>query len=276
MMTSLKTLAPILLVLVLIGAVILLGLPNTQAAKLSPEPLTQVQQDGDEPVVVTVEVPVTVEVTRIVTVVVTPTFTPPPPTPDWREEDDDAYLGSPAAPVKVVEFSDFRCGFCRLFYHTTLVPLTQHYGDLIQFVYRDFPIFGIESINGALAAECAGDQGMFWEYHNLLFDNESLEEPQPLTPEVLEVFAAGLGLDLETWNECFIDPETWNEVYYDSDAAIRWGVTGTPTFFINGNILVGAQPIEVFLAVIDAELLALGIEPPPQPTLVSTETPTDG
>jgi protein-disulfide isomerase len=178
-MKTVKALAPIFLIPLLIGGVILMGLPNTEAVELPEESISQVQQEGDEPVVVTVEVPVTVEVTRIVTVVVTPTYTPLPPTPDWRDEDDDAFLGSPDAPVKVVEFSDFRCGFCRLFYHTTLQPLTQHYGDLIQFVYRDFPIFGAESINGALGAECAGDQGKFWEFHNMLFDNESLEEPSP-------------------------------------------------------------------------------------------------
>ncbi|HLA44393.1 MAG TPA: thioredoxin domain-containing protein, partial [Aggregatilineales bacterium] len=178
--------------------------------------------------------------------------------------DDDHFIGMENAPVKVVEFSDYRCGFCRRFYETTLKPLTDHYGDLIQFVYRDFPIFGEESINGAMAAECSGDQGKFWEYHNALFDEVALENARPLNRETLQEIAGSLELDVDTWSVCFDGEEVYNEVVIDAVTAQQWGVTGTPTFFINGKALVGAQPIEVFIQLIDAELMAQGIEPPAQ------------
>ena len=225
------------------------------------------RQEDDDPPVVTVEV--TREVTRIATVIVTPTFTPLPPTPTPLPPeitvDDDHFLGAEDAPVKVVEFSDYRCGFCRVFYHETLYQLNEHYGDAIQFVYRDYPIFGELSLNAAIAAECAGDQGAFWEFHNLVFDSQSLEQAPDLTQETLAVMAESLELDVEAWQVCFASREAYDEIVIDALSAQEWGVTGTPTFFINGKRMVGAQPLENFLTVIDAELTVLGIEPPARP-----------
>jgi protein-disulfide isomerase len=218
---------------------------------------------------------VTVEVTRLVTVIVTPTFTPLPPTstplPPEITVDDDPFLGSETAAVKVVEFSDYRCGFCRRFYDEMLFPLTEHYGDNIQFVYRDFPIFGEESLNGAIAAECAGDQDMFWAYHNAIFDNQLSDAPLPLIEETLVAMAETLELDVESWQACFDSDEAYDEVVVDALTAQNWEVTGTPTFFINGKRLVGAQPIENFFRFIDAELVAMGIEPPPHDEDESSE-----
>lgn len=271
MNTRIRAFLPFLLIPILLIGALMVGLPGaphrTQAEDAPAAPIiAPLQADDATPIVVTVEVPVTVEVTRIVTVIVTPTFTPLPPTPTPLPPDmtvdDDHFIGSADAPVKVVEFSDYRCGFCRRFYSQTLFTLTTHYGDLIQFVYRDFPIFGQESINGALAAECSGDQGKFWEYHNLLFDNEAREQPLPLVQEHLAQWALDLDLDLDAWTACFTSEAAYNEVVIDAITAQDWGVTGTPTFFINGKALVGAQPLEVFIQVIDRELTALGIEPP--------------
>ena len=272
MNSYLRTFLPFLLIPILIGGAIMVGLPTTQADQTAPSQPLPVAQDGGgddvEPtaVVVTVEVPVTVEVTRQVTVIVTPTFTPLPPTPTPITPidtiDDDPFLGSADAPVKVVEFSDYQCGFCARFYDTTLIPLTERYGDLIQFVYRDYPIFGDASVYGALSAECAGDQGKFWEYHNMIFDNSLAEQPLELSVENYEAWAVELELDMDEWNACLLDEATLEEVRNDAVTAQAWGVTGTPAFFINGKIYVGARPLETFIEVIDAELRLLGYEIP--------------
>jgi protein-disulfide isomerase len=164
--------------------------------------------------------------------------------------------------VKVVEFSDFQCGFCGRFYANTLEPLTTRYGDLIQFVYRDYPIFGEPSVLSGMAAECAGDQGQFWPYHSLIFDNSSLPAPLPLEYASFLTWAQQLELDTDQWATCMNDPATRQEIELDFAAGRTWGITGTPTFFINGQILVGAHPIETFIEFIDRELVALGIEPP--------------
>jgi protein-disulfide isomerase len=219
-----------------------------------------------------VTVQVTVEVTRVVTVVVTPTHTPVPTVPPAEiMVDDDPFLGAEDAPVKIVEFSDYRCGYCLAFYHETLFQLIDHYGDNIQFVYRDFPIFGEESVNGALAAECADDQDAFWLFHNAIFDNQALEEPLPLDEPTLLAMAESLELDIDTWQTCLASDEAYDEMVIDAVLAQNLGVRGTPAFFVNKQRLPGAQPLEAFMQVIDAELLALGIEPPPR----SQEEPSD-
>ena len=262
---KLRAFLPFLMIPVLIGAATLLGLPG---AKTSSTAITYAQ-DGDaaDPIVVTVEV--TREVTREVTVMVTPTFTPIPPTPTAIPNDiiidDDPFLGAADAPVKIVEFSDFQCGFCARFATQTLPLLNERYGDLIQFVYRDYPIFGDASVFAALATECANDQGKFWEYHNLIFENQASDEKLPLDLVTMTGWAERLELDVEEWNTCLESDDTFNEIVFDYQTGAGQGITGTPTFWVNGVKLVGAQPYEIFIQVIDEALVAEGIEPPPAP-----------
>ncbi|NJL93541.1 MAG: thioredoxin domain-containing protein, partial [Anaerolineae bacterium] len=178
--------------------------------------------------------------------------------------DDDPFLGSADAPIKMVEFSDFQCGFCARFAQTTLPELVDHYGDLVQFVYRDFPIFGDPSVFAALGAECAADQDpdAFWDYHNRLFENTATQDRRALDPDFLREIAADLDLDVVEWDTCFSAEETVNEIANDYVMAINLGISGTPAFYINDVFVSGAQPIEVFFQIIDAQLIALGIEPP--------------
>ncbi|MFP4324215.1 MAG: DsbA family protein, partial [Anaerolineales bacterium] len=144
-----------------------------------------------------------------------------------------------------------------------LGPLTERYGDLIQFVYRDYPIFGEESILGALAGECADEQGdYFWDFHDYIFDNQLTAQPEPISLPFLTVLAEDLELDIEEWTTCIQSDEAFEELRNDFTQGQSWGITGTPTFFINGERLVGAQPLEAFISIIDAELIAAGIEPP--------------
>lgn len=176
-----------------------------------------------------------------------------PPTVLEVSVDDDPAFGPEDAPITIVEFSDFRCGFCGRFHAQTYGPLMEQYEGLIRFVYRDFPVVGGE--RAALAAECVHDQGedLFWEYHDVLFANQ-----QSLTSdEALVSLAADLGVDTEALATCLADEVHADEVQKDFADGMALGVRGTPAFFINGRAVIGAQPLAVFQQIIDAELAAL-------------------
>jgi len=163
--------------------------------------------------------------------------------------DDDAFIGPADAPVTVVEFSDFACGYCRRFHLTTFGELLASYPGKIRFVYRDFPVLSEESYVAAMAAECAGEQGDFWGFHNALFEGEG-----GLGMSRYKQVAASLGLDAAALESCVTSNRFSDEVNADAKSAAEAGATGTPTFYINGLPLVGAQPLAQFKAVIDAEL----------------------
>lgn len=161
--------------------------------------------------------------------------------------DDDPALGPEDAPITIIEFSDFRCGYCRKFFQETLQELLDSYPDQIQFVYRDFPVVG--GFDAALAAQCAHEQGAFWEFHNLLFSGELT-----LGQSAYLQYAEDLGLDIGTMTECIEGERYADEVNADAQYAAALGVRGTPMFFVNGIPMVGAQPLANFLRVIDSEL----------------------
>lgn len=167
--------------------------------------------------------------------------------------DDDPFWGPVDAPVTIIEFSDFQCPYCGRFQQETYPRLQEMYGDRIRFVYRDFPILQLHpnAAISAQAANCANEQGNYWEYHNLLLTNQDQS-----TRSDLVRFATQLELDMNAFNECFDSGRYEQEVNDDVREGSAYGVQGTPTFFINGRPLVGAQPFEVFAAVIDEELAA--------------------
>lgn len=175
--------------------------------------------------------------------------------PDARVEvsaDDDPAHGPADAPVVMIEFSDFNCPYCGRFARETLPLLRENYEGRIRFVYRDYPILGDSSLQAAVAAECADDQGAFWGFHDLLFENQSR-----FNQEMFIGFAEQLELNVEQFTACQNDPAVRDEVIADYEEASRLRVGGTPTFFINGRRVVGAQPYEVFQGVIDEELAAV-------------------
>ena len=161
-------------------------------------------------------------------------------------------IGPENAPVVIVEFSDFNCQYCGLFARTTYPVLMSKYSKEIRFVYRHAPLGPASSVEAAQASMCAYDQDYFWEYHDALFENQD-----KLGAELYTEIAIGLELDLPTFNACLENDDYMDLVETGLDFALKTGVRGTPTFFINGLALVGAQPIEVFTEVIDAELKAL-------------------
>lgn len=166
--------------------------------------------------------------------------------------DDDPFIGPEDAPVTVVEFGDFQCPYCKQFADETLRDLLEEYEGDIRFVYRDFPLSSIhpDAQRSAEAAECADEQGMFWEMHDAIF----AQQPQGLSEEDLTLLAQDIGLDQDQFIDCLDSGLTTDEVLADYDDGLRYGVSGTPTFYINGIELVGAQPLREFEDIIDEEL----------------------
>lgn len=163
--------------------------------------------------------------------------------------DDDPFLGPVDAPIVIIEFSDFLCGYCRKWYNETLWPLMEMYPDQIRFVYRDYPVLSQESFRAALAANCANEQGAFWDFHDALFSGR-----ETIGPTAYSKYAQELGLDVQSFQDCVESERYAEEVTADARFAASLGLTGTPTFFINGIPLVGAQPLVRFTMIIDNEL----------------------
>lgn len=168
---------------------------------------------------------------------------------DVPEEGNYAF-GPEDAPITIIEFSDYECPFCRKWHAETWKPLREQYGDKIRLVYRDLPLSNIHpnAIPAAEAANCAGEQGQYYPFHEKLLDNENLGQA------VYEQYAADLMLDMDQFKECVSTRKYQDEVQADIDYAINLGITSTPTFFINGIPLVGAQPLSVFQQVIEKEI----------------------
>ena len=159
--------------------------------------------------------------------------------------------GPATATVEIVEFSDFQCPFC-LNAFPTVNQVLSTYGDRIRFVYRHYPLPNHPAARPAAeAAQCAYEQGKFWEYHDRLFGNQAL-----LADADLKQHAAVLGLDAAQFNACYDSQKYKADVDTDIRAGDEAGVSGTPAFFINGRMLSGAQPFEAFKRIIDEELNA--------------------
>lgn len=166
--------------------------------------------------------------------------------------DDDPIKGDKNAPVTIVEFGDFQCPFCGRFYQQTLPLIEENYikTGKARLVYRDFPLsFHPMAHKAAEAAGCAYKQGKFWEYHDKLFENQ-----RDLSIENFKTWAKELGLNTEEFNNCLDQGLMASEVDNDFNQGVSYGVSGTPTFFINGVKVVGAQPFSVFKQVIDQAL----------------------
>jgi protein-disulfide isomerase len=161
-------------------------------------------------------------------------------------------LGLASARVSVVEFSDFQCSFCRKFWADTLPKLKDTYikQGKVRFSYRHFAILGKFSEQAAMASECAGEQGRFWEYHDKLFTNQG---GLAFTQSKLEQYARELGLKTANFKRCLTSEKYRKKVEGETAVAASLGARGTPTFFVNGRLMVGAQPFDVFQSVIEEE-----------------------
>jgi len=207
----------------------------------------------------------------------TPTLTPTPtqqptqpPGPQLIQGllDDDPVKGNPDATVTVVEFSDYQCPFCKRFHETTLPLILENYVDTgkVKFVYRDYPIQNLHpngAFPAAVASECADEQGMFWQYHDKLFQTQKNWE-RLATKDIgneFKTFAVELGLDTNQFNDCFNSGKYLDEINNDLKDGASYGITGTPGFLIGneerGYIKVsGAQPYSVFQNILDQMLVS--------------------
>jgi protein-disulfide isomerase len=159
--------------------------------------------------------------------------------------------GNANAPVLIVEFSDFECPFSKKFYKETLPQLEKDYISTgkVRFAYRDFPLaMHSQAFNAAVAARCAGRQKKFWEMFDKLSSIEKLEPP------TLAKTAASLGLKMQDFNACMSDPSITEQVKKDTEEGAKFGVSGTPSFFVNGRFLEGAYPFETLKPLIEEEL----------------------
>ena len=162
-------------------------------------------------------------------------------------------VGSASAPVTIVEFADFQCSFCRKFWADTFPKLKETYikKGQVRFVYRHFAILGKFSVQAAQAADCAGEQGKFWEYHDRLFANQG---GLAFTNPKLKHYAREQKLNRKAFDQCLDSSKYKKKVEGETAVAAFLGARGTPTFFVNSRLLVGAQPFGVFRTAIEEEL----------------------
>jgi len=178
-----------------------------------------------------------------------------PSTLELQEFEDDAILGDPDAPITIIEFSDYECPFCGRFYLGTLPELKRTYIDSgkAKLIFRDFPLgFHKDAQKAAEATEVAralGGDEKFWEMHDKLFENQDA-----LGVSNLKQYARDIGLDGESFDYLIDSGYFSDEVREDLIAGQQAGVSGTPSFFINGQALVGAQPFSEFERIIEGEL----------------------
>lgn len=179
--------------------------------------------------------------------------------------DDDPFLGSPDAPVTLVEFSDFQCPFCRKLFRETLPQIEEKYikTGKIRFVYRDFPLTSIHEMaqKYAEAGECADDQGKFWKMHDKIFEEQEKVGASTIydyTVADVKRWAREIGLDGSQFDQCLDSDKYFEEVQKDFRDGELAGVQGTPGTFVNGRLIPGAVPFVKFEAVIEEELKKAG------------------
>ena len=198
-------------------------------------------------------------------------------TPVPRTNVNGAAYGDPKAPVKLTEFSDFQCPFCKQFWSQTEAQVEDAYvktGKVLlvdrsagNWVSRNSGSGGTESQDAAMAAYCAADQNKYWPMHDALFaNNRDVEEQGSFTPRRLREIAQGVGLDMSAYDSCISSNKYLNQVNQDLQDAQTAGITGTPffviTYTVNGqektDKIDGAQPLSAFQQKLDAALKAAG------------------
>ena len=162
--------------------------------------------------------------------------------------DGRAFLGPADAPVTIVEFTDYQCPYCGMHSRENLSRLMERYQDQIRYVVLNFPITSIHpgAAQAGQAAECAASQGRFWEYHDMLFQNQGSQDNKGL-----KGMARQVGLDGDAFDICLDSGAQSQRVIEDYETGRSYGVRATPTFFINGRMLEGFLPFDDFKAIVD-------------------------
>ena len=170
-------------------------------------------------------------------------------------------LGDPNAPITLVEFGDYQCHYCNVFFESIEEDIIKNYVETgkVKMIFKDYNIIGPDSVKASQGAHCANDQGLFWEYHDILYSNWTGENNGWASGTNLANFAQEVGLDTNEWSECMIQQKHSQTILNSNDDAKALELTGTPAFFVinsNGEVskLFGAQPFEVFKKTFDSEL----------------------
>jgi protein-disulfide isomerase len=162
-------------------------------------------------------------------------------------------LGPKSAPVTILEYADFGCPSCWVWYKQgVLNQLRSKYGDQIRFVWRDYPVITSLSPRAAEAGQCANEQGKFWQFHDAIYANNGAIEASNL-----EAYAAAVGLDLGKFDQCVSSRRYKDRVIAEETEAFTHGYNGAPFFLINDKPLIGPQSLDIFSGLIDP-LLAAG------------------
>jgi protein-disulfide isomerase len=181
-----------------------------------------------------------------------------------KSRSGEPVMGNKNAKVTIVEFADFQCPYCKQYFQNTFEQIKKNYIDTgkVKYVYRHFPLTQIHQNAeiAAVAAECANEQGKFWEMHDVLFKNGQ-SDGTGLDKTSLDKYGNDLGLNKGTmgfgknkFSQCLQNPETLKIVQADNTEGVSAGVSGTPSFFVNGVQLVGAQPYTAFQQAIESAL----------------------
>ena len=161
-------------------------------------------------------------------------------------------LGNPNAEITIVEFGDYQCTFCYKFHDETMDKINQKYIKTanVNFIYKDFPLNGEQSILASEASYCAQKQNKFWEYHDTLYNNWGGENTGWITENVLQEFARDVGLDLDEFSQCLENSEYRQKVLDNERFAREIGINATPSFLIFNDSelyrIIGAQPFDRF------------------------------
>ena len=170
-------------------------------------------------------------------------------------------LGNPDAQITLVEFGDYQCHFCNVFFHSTEEDILKNYVETgkVRMIFKDYNIIGPDSISASHGAHCANDQGLFWEYHDILYTNWTGENNGWASSENLIKFAQEIGLDMDEWSECMTNELHSQTILASNEDAKSLELTGTPAFFVidpDGKTtrIFGAQPFEVFENIFETKI----------------------
>ena len=173
--------------------------------------------------------------------------------------DDDPILGNKDAPVTIIEYSDYECAVCQKYFNQVMPVLKKKYIDagMVRYIVRDFPLSSHpHGLTAAVAASCAGQQGKYWQMHDLIFGTQQRLQDEPWKKD-----AVTIGLNENEFNKCLGVPEIRTAIEKERKDGTRIGVTVTPTFiigktekegFIEGELIKGFQPIEFFEGIIQS------------------------
>ena len=187
----------------------------------------------------------------------TPNLTPKLGTPS-EVTTIDHVRGSANAPVTVIEYSDFQCPACGAYY-PIVERLNREASTTMRFVYRHFPLYPLPHKNAniaAYAAEAAGNQGKFWDMYQLLFENQTVWQDSNSAAIIFQGYAERLGLNMGVYKKDVDSAEVKTRVQRDRDEGEKLGISGTPTFFINGKAITNPNGYEAFKALIDTAATA--------------------